>query len=105
MGATETRRSTNSLLFSTKAASFTGFSINGVSASFLRIRDRLGVAQFTLHASWNELRRYTNLRHENLREILIVETLSLSRHAAAIAAREARRRAPAKMLPCKKRLL
>ena len=27
------------------------------------------VAQFTLHDSWNELKRYTNLRPENLREI------------------------------------
>jgi hypothetical protein len=27
------------------------------------------VAQFTLHESWNELKRYTNLRPENLREI------------------------------------
>src|SRR5882672_2882166 len=87
MGATETRRSTNPPRFSTKRASFTGFSINGVSASFLRIRGSLGVAQFTLHESWNELKRYTNLRHENLREIPIVEILSLSRHAAAIAAR------------------
>ena len=27
------------------------------------------VAQFTLHESWNELKRYTNLRPENMREI------------------------------------
>jgi integrase len=27
------------------------------------------VAQFTLHESWNELKRYTNLRPENVREI------------------------------------
>jgi len=27
------------------------------------------VAQFTLHDSWNELKRYTNLRPENLREL------------------------------------
>jgi len=27
------------------------------------------VAQFTLHESWNELKRYTNLRPENLRDI------------------------------------
>ncbi len=27
------------------------------------------VAQFTLHESWNELKRYTNLKPENLREI------------------------------------
>ena len=27
------------------------------------------VAQFTLHDSWNELKRYTNLRPENMREI------------------------------------
>ena len=27
------------------------------------------VAQFTLHDSWNELKRYTNLRPENLRDI------------------------------------
>lgn len=27
------------------------------------------VAQFTLHESWNESRRYTNLRPEKLREI------------------------------------
>lgn len=27
------------------------------------------VAQFTLHGSWNELKRYTNLRPENLRDI------------------------------------
>jgi integrase len=27
------------------------------------------VAQFTLHESWNELKRYTNLRPENLREL------------------------------------
>jgi integrase len=28
------------------------------------------VAQFTLHESWNELKRYTNLRPENVREIV-----------------------------------
>lgn len=28
------------------------------------------VAQFTLHESWNELKRYTNLKPENVREIL-----------------------------------
>jgi integrase len=27
------------------------------------------VAQFTLHESWNELKRYTNLKPENLRDI------------------------------------
>lgn len=27
------------------------------------------VAQFTLHDSWNELKRYTNLKPENLRDI------------------------------------
>jgi hypothetical protein len=27
------------------------------------------VAQFTLHESWNELKRYTNLRPEDVREI------------------------------------
>jgi len=27
------------------------------------------VAQFTLHESWNELKRYTNIRPENVREI------------------------------------
>jgi integrase len=29
------------------------------------------VAQFTLHDSWNELKRYTNLRPENVRDIVI----------------------------------
>jgi integrase len=28
------------------------------------------VAQFTLHESWNELKRYTNLKPENVREIV-----------------------------------
>ena len=28
------------------------------------------VAQFTLHESWNELKRYTNLKPENLRELM-----------------------------------
>lgn len=27
------------------------------------------VAQFTLHESWNELKRYTHLRPENVREL------------------------------------
>ena len=31
------------------------------------------VAQFTLHRSWDELKRYANLRPENLREIVILE--------------------------------
>jgi integrase len=32
------------------------------------------VAQFTLHDSWNELKRYTNLKPENLRDIVLTET-------------------------------
>jgi integrase len=32
------------------------------------------VAQFTLHDSWNELKRYTNLRPENLRDIVVTPT-------------------------------
>lgn len=31
------------------------------------------VAQFTLHESWNELKRYTNIRPENVREIPALE--------------------------------
>ena len=29
-------------------------------------------AQFTLHRSWEELRRYANLKRENLREIVML---------------------------------
>jgi integrase len=32
------------------------------------------VAQFTLHDSWNELKRYTNLKPENLRDIVLATT-------------------------------
>jgi len=32
------------------------------------------VAQFTFHRSWEELKRYTNLRPENLREIITLES-------------------------------
>jgi integrase len=39
------------------------------------------VAQFTLHDSWNELKRYTNLRPENVRDIAIVSPkTSSARH-------------------------
>jgi integrase len=41
------------------------------------------VAQFTLHDSWNELKRYTNLRPENVRDIVLVSPKSSSaRHQA-----------------------
>jgi integrase len=41
------------------------------------------VAQFTLHDSWNELKRYTNLRPENVRDIALVPPRSSSlRHLA-----------------------
>jgi len=41
------------------------------------------VAQFTLHDSWNELKRYTNLRPENVRDIVLAprKTSSGRRHA------------------------
>ncbi len=32
------------------------------------------VAQFTVHDSWNELKRYTNLKPENLRDIVLATT-------------------------------
>jgi integrase len=34
------------------------------------------VAQFTLHESWNELKRYTNLKPENVRELKSNEALA-----------------------------
>jgi integrase len=37
------------------------------------------VAQFTLHDSWNELKRYTNLKPENLREIMAPALLADAR--------------------------
>ncbi len=52
------------------------------------------VAQFTLHDSWNELKRYTNLRPENVRDIAVAPaTRSLhdrSRGAIIVAPRPAR---------------
>ena len=41
----------------------------GTSRLFERGYQIHEVAQFTLHDSWNELKRYTNLRAENVREI------------------------------------
>jgi integrase len=41
----------------------------GTSRLFERGYQIHEVAQFTLHESWNELKRYTNLRPENVREI------------------------------------
>jgi integrase len=62
------------------------------------------VAQFTLHESWNELRRYTNLKPENMREIpsiahspvpqILVSPIS---HAAGRSARRGRRHSPARV--------
>jgi integrase len=37
------------------------------------------VAQFTLHESWNELKRYTNLKPENVRELKSPEALTALR--------------------------
>jgi len=37
------------------------------------------VAQFTLHESWNELKRYTNLKPENVRELKSPEALAALR--------------------------
>jgi hypothetical protein len=37
------------------------------------------VAQFTLHDSWSELKRYTNLKPENLREIMAPALLADAR--------------------------
>ena len=37
------------------------------------------VAQFTLHESWNELKRYTNLKPENVRELKLPEALAAQR--------------------------
>src|SRR5262245_33160895 len=47
MGATEMRRSTETLRFSTDSAIFIGFSIYGVSASFLWVYVRLSLASAT----------------------------------------------------------
>ena len=47
MGATEILRSTEVLCFSTDSAIFTGFSIYGVSASFLRVFANLALASAT----------------------------------------------------------
>ena len=65
------------------------------------------VAQFTLHESWNELKRYTNLRPENMREIPPARVRSPAGdhgpahaavtppfHAAARSARRGRRHSP-----------
>jgi integrase len=54
------------------------------------------VAQFTLHDSWNELKRYTNLKPENLRDIVLAKTGGArtrprkSRHAASLPSGDAR---------------
>ncbi len=48
------------------------------------------VAQFTLHESWNELKRYTNLRPENLRDIaspVVNKAHALSRKSSRAANR------------------
>ena len=37
------------------------------------------VAQFTLHESWNELKRYTNLNPENVRELRLPDALAAPR--------------------------
>jgi hypothetical protein len=37
------------------------------------------VAQFTLHESWNELKRYTNLKPESVRELKAPEALTALR--------------------------
>lgn len=52
------------------------------------------VAQFTLHDSWNELKRYANLRPENVRDIAVPRTThglhDRSRGAIIVAPRPAR---------------
>ncbi len=52
------------------------------------------VAQFTLHDSWNELKRYANLRPENVRDIAVPRTTrglhDRSRGAIIVAPRSAR---------------
>jgi integrase len=60
------------------------------------------VAQFTLHESWNELKRYTNIRPENVREIPLEDTLRapaersivVKRPPSPAASRSARRDRP-----------
>jgi integrase len=39
------------------------------------------VAQFTLHDSWNELKRYTNLKPENVRELMPPEAQDARHHS------------------------
>jgi integrase len=43
------------------------------------------VAQFTLHDSWNELKRYANLRPENLRDLAAPAAPGSPRHSRALA--------------------
>jgi integrase len=43
------------------------------------------VAQFTLHDSWNELKRYANLRPENLRDLAAPAAPRAPRHSRALA--------------------
>ncbi len=61
------------------------------SRLFERGYDIQEVAQFSLHRSWTELKRYTNLRPENLREIITLEN-------GERVVREAR--VPVNTLPC-----
>jgi integrase len=60
----------------------------GTSRLFERGYQIHEVAQFTLHESWNELKRYANLRPENVREIAATPAQSIRKS-----------RAPAKRLP------
>jgi integrase len=54
------------------------------------------VAQFTLHESWNELKRYTNLRPENVRELKAPSPTSTRFATAGITAEASRPSAAAR---------
>jgi hypothetical protein len=56
------------------------------------------VAQCTLHESWNELKRYTNLRPENLTEITAPKP-------EGAAWQQLRRRAPTRLLAAESKVL